>query len=41
METSTNGDDMHSIAHYLQYIINLPQGRYVYMNGEWIEKEEQ
>ena len=41
MDTSTDGNDMHPIAHFLQYIINLPQGKYVYINGEWIEQKEQ
>ena len=41
MDTSTDGNDKHSIAHFLQYIINLPQGKYVYINGEWIEQKEQ
>ena len=41
MDTSTDGNDKHPIAHFLQYIINLPQGKYVYINGEWIEQKEQ
>lgn len=39
METSTDKDDGHPIGDYLQYIHSLPEGHYVFRNGQFIKTE--
>jgi hypothetical protein len=39
MKTSEDGNDKHSIRDFTQYINSLPEGHYVFKNGQFVKVE--